>query len=83
MMNWIDKQVERIKNSWRSWTIWFNGIGLALMEFWPDLVTNFPTIQSYISETIFKRTMGAILIINIILRFKTTRDLADKSAPKV
>ena len=73
----------KVKNMWRSWTIWFNGIGIAIVSFWPDLVSNFPTLQGYVSESIFKSTMAAILIINLILRFKTTTDLADKSSPKV
>ena len=78
----MNKLLERIKNSWRSWTIWFNGVGIAIIGFWPDLVTNFPTLQGYVSESIYKGSMGAILIINLILRFKTTKDLADKTTPK-
>ena len=78
-MSWIYKQIERVKNSWKSWTIWFNGTAIALMAFWPDLVTNFPTIQGYVSDITYKRIMGLILVINLILRFKTTKDLADKT----
>ena len=81
-MKWTNKLSERIKNSWRSWTIWFNGVGIAIIGFWPDLVTNFPTLQGYVSEGIYKGSMGAILLINLILRFKTTKDLADKTTPK-
>ena len=78
-MDWINKQIKRVKGAWRSWTIWFNGVGIAIVGFWPDLVSNFPTLQGYVSESIFKGTMGAILVINLILRFKTTKDLADKT----
>ena len=79
----MNRLLGKVKNMWRSWTIWFNGVGIAIIGFWPDLVSNFPTLQGYVSEGVFKGAMGAILMINLILRFKTTKDLADKSAPKV
>ena len=82
MMSWINLMWAKLLGAWRSWVIWFNGVGLALIEYWPDLVTNFPTIQGYVSDTVFKRTMGTILIINMILRFKTKDDLADKTKVK-
>lgn len=75
----MKKLLLKIQGMWHSWTIWFNGIGLALMQYWPDLVTNFPTLQGYVSDTNFKRAMGAILATNLVLRFKTSKDLADKA----
>ena len=50
----MKKLLGKAKNMWRSWTIWFNGVGIAIIGFWPDLVSNFPTLQGYVSEGVFK-----------------------------
>jgi hypothetical protein len=69
---------EKIKNAWKSWTIWFNssvaGVSLAL----PMLQDSFPQLQPYIPVDTFKYVMAALIIGNIFLRFKTTTSLAQK-----
>lgn len=74
---------EKAKKSWKSLTIWFNGIMLSVVPF-ADYVLDFandilPMIQSYITDKQFKTSMIVVVVIgNIILRFKTSQSLAEK-----
>lgn len=73
-MNVIDK----LKNSWKSWTIWFNGLMTTIVVALPSVQDAFPQIQSYLPANIYKYAMGALVAGNILLRFKTNKSLADK-----
>ena len=74
MKNFITK----LKKSWRSKVIQFNTAVAALVIFLPDLQTSFPQLQGYISDSSYRYGMGALIVANIYLRFKTTMSLADK-----
>lgn len=72
----------RLKNMWKSWTMWFNAIFLAM---WPfadhianTMLTWLPQLTPYLSENLAKNVGLAVVVANIILRFRTTKDLADK-----
>jgi len=69
----------RLKNAWKSFTIWFNGVALAVLPIVDGLKDFMPQIQDYIDDGIFKKTMLVLIICgNILIRFKTATDLADK-----
>jgi len=68
----------KLKNAWRSWTIWFNSIIGSVMTLLPVAQDSFPQIQAYIPPHVYQWVMGIIVVGNIILRFKTTLDLANK-----
>lgn len=62
----------------KSFTIWFNGIvGIVIMVL-PYAQANFPELQDYVDPALYKHAMGALIVGNLILRFKTNRALADK-----
>jgi hypothetical protein len=67
-----------LKNCWKSVTIWFNGVCLALLPTIDFLKDNVPAMQEYVDATAYKWVMGGIVLANILLRFKTTTGLAQK-----
>ena len=71
--------IARFKGCRRSLTIWFNSAAASAVLAWPDVVSNFPALASYIGDTAFYRYAGAFVIgVNMVLRFRTNRDLAEK-----
>jgi len=62
----------------KSLTIWFNGITGSLVVLLPFLQDQMPQLNPFLSENFFRYAMGAIVIGNIILRFKTAKSLAEK-----
>ena len=82
MKAWIN---DTLKSIWadflkihKSLTIWLNGIALSLAAGLPMLQDSFPQLQQYISPEMYKQGMMWIIILNIIVRFKTTSALKDK-----
>lgn len=69
---------DRLRNCWRSVTVWFNGAVGTLMLILPIAQASFPQMEGYLSEDLYKAVMAVVIAANIILRFKTTADLAEK-----
>jgi hypothetical protein len=67
-----------IKQIHRSMTIWFNALCGSILLFMPDAVANFPQIQPYIPDAVFKHGMAVLIVGNMLLRFKTSSALRDK-----
>ncbi len=61
----------------RSWTIWFNGIG-GIAALLPMAQDQFPQLQDYLPANLYHYAAGVLVVGNILLRFKTTKALADK-----
>lgn len=70
--------IDKLKNSWKSWTIWFNAFASAILLGLPSAQDAFPQIQSYLPANVYKYAMGALILGNILLRFKTNKSLSDK-----
>ena len=70
--------MNKLKNAWRSTTIWFNGVMATAMVVLPVAQDAFPQLQEYVPSNVYKLAMGAVIVANILLRFKTTTDLAEK-----
>ena len=68
----MQKLKSKVKNAWKSFTIWWNASGVILLE---ALVT-MPELQEYLStEGMFK----IWILGNVILRvFKTAQAIEDK-----
>lgn len=62
----------------KSWTIWFNSVVLALVPIIDILKDSLPQLQEYIDATTYKLIGLAVLLVNIGLRIKTTKSLAEK-----
>lgn len=74
--------IERLKKSWLSLTMWFNAtLGAVLATLWlflPELTSTLPAVREYLDGDIYKKLMLLAIIGNMILRVKTTQDLANK-----
>lgn len=68
----------KIRGCKRSLTIWFNSAMATAVVLLPVAQDQFPQMQAFLSEDLYRVTMGLIVAINILLRFKTTADLAHK-----
>ena len=65
----------RIRNAWRSLTIWFNGVLLAAIPTVELLKDAIPDLQSYLDAATYKNIMLAIVTANIFLRLRTSAPL--------
>lgn len=70
--------IEKLKGTWRSWTIWFNGLMAVVIPGLPMLQDSFPQLQPFIPGNLYQYLGGVIVAANIVLRFKTNKSLADK-----
>jgi preprotein translocase subunit SecY len=70
--------LDKLKNAWKSWTIWLNTIALAFIAALPDLLASFPQLQGYLPDNVYRTAMGALIVVNIALRFKTNAPLNAK-----
>lgn len=67
-----------LKRWYKSWTILFGIAAEFLIEWLPEITKAVTDMESYILPETYKRIMQAIVLINIILRFKTTKALRHK-----
>lgn len=70
--------IDKLAGAKRSATIWFNGITGTVVMGLPMLQDNLPQVREYVPMDYFKWVMGAVIVINILLRFKTTQPLENK-----
>ena len=69
---------DKLRGAWRSVTIWFNGLLLAALPLFEACRDYLPGLQEYVTPTVYKWVGLSVVLINIGLRFKTSRDLAHK-----
>ena len=81
-MMWIKDKFNElladIYNSYKSFTIWFNGMALILIEALPMLQEQFPQVEEYLSPKVYHFILGIIVVGNILLRIKTSKALREK-----
>jgi hypothetical protein len=70
--------MKKLRGAWRSWTIHFNVYMAALIEGVPVAKDSFPELQPYIPAHLFQYGMTALVIGNLILRFRTSTALEHK-----
>lgn len=70
--------IERIKKSWLSLTMWFNGLMLMVVTYLPEITASVPEFKGLVGDGVYKWLLLLSAIGNIILRVKTTQDLASK-----
>lgn len=74
MNKWIDK----LQGARRSLVIWFNALLLAALPMYQIVVDELPKFQQYMPEHMYKYVGMGVVIINILLRFRTTTALENK-----
>lgn len=70
--------IERLKRSWLSLTMWFNASLATVWLFLPELTSTLPAAREFLDGDMYKNLMLLAIIGNMILRVKTTQDLANK-----
>jgi hypothetical protein len=70
--------IERIKNSWLSLTMWFNAALGTVWLFLPELTATLPAAREFLDGDVYKKLMLLAIVGNMVLRVKTTQDLANK-----
>lgn len=70
--------LDKLRGAWRSVTIWFNGLLLAILPVLDYAKDSMPQLADYLPTEHYKAIMLGVVGLNIALRFKTTSDLAHK-----
>jgi len=82
MKTWLAAAWKRIRadlaNMHKSLTIWFNSIIGTLAVALPALQDSLPQLQDSLPPNLYQYAMVALVLGNIVLRFKTNSALADK-----
>ena len=69
------KMKAKLKGACKSWTVWFNSMAVALVVMWPEIEAQ---IQATLTPDQLRTFAMFTLIVNIGLRVKTAKALADK-----
>ncbi len=67
-----------LKGAKKSLTIWFNSLMGAVVVALPMAQDSLPQLQDYLPANVYHYLMAALVVGNIILRFRTSSALADK-----
>ena len=70
--------IDKLKNAYKSATIWFNTVVGGLISLVPTIKDTMPDIQGYLPAKLYMYLAVILFVGNIILRFKTDADLRDK-----
>lgn len=70
--------IAKIKNAWRSRTIWFNVIMASLPTLLDQASGTLPQLQSYLPANVYETMAVALIVGNFLLRFVTTLPLEAK-----
>jgi len=62
----------------KSMTIWFNSVMGTAAVVIPVAIQEFPKLQAYLPDDLYKTVTVVLLTGNFLLRFKTTKGLTDK-----
>lgn len=74
---WIRFKADIVK-AHKSLTIWFNSVMGILVVALPMAQDNFAQLQGYLPANFYHYFMGAVIIGNIVLRFRTSAPLSAK-----
>lgn len=67
-----------LRRAHKSLTIWFNGVFGSAVVALPFLQGSLPEMREFLPEGIYQYLMGVVVAGNILLRFKTSKGLAEK-----
>lgn len=69
---------DNIKKMHKSLTMWFNGIVLTVMPIVEISKESLPQLQEFLGVETYKVMGLSIIVVNMLLRFKTNKPLSDK-----
>jgi Na+-translocating ferredoxin:NAD+ oxidoreductase RnfE subunit len=70
--------MDRILGAGRSLTVWFNGMMALLISFYEIFKDEVPKLQELLPPDAYHDLAIVMIVVNTLLRFKTTKDLANK-----
>lgn len=70
--------IAKLKNAWRSKTIWFNALMVALPSLLDQLSGVMPNLQPYMPANVFQAVTVSLIVGNVLLRFITRLPLEAK-----
>ena len=68
----------KMRGAKRSFTVWFNSVFVAALPILEAVKDAAPQVQHYVTPEAYKWVGLFVVIVNILLRFKTNTGLADK-----
>jgi hypothetical protein len=71
----LRKKLSGLKSSW---TIWLNSIFLAVFPVLMYAQEMLPQLQMFLTDTTYKAVGLVVVILNILLRFRTDKCLSEK-----
>lgn len=78
MRNLLKKFREKLRGGLKSATVIVNAAFLAILPFYESAIVSLPELQPYLPENIYRKVGIAVVIINIVLRFRTHKPLEHK-----
>lgn len=70
--------MDKLRGCYKSAVIWFNAIALSFLSMFELLHDSLPELSQYIPDNIYKKVGLAVVLGNLMLRFKTSKALQDK-----
>ena len=74
----MDTIKARLRGMWKSLSVWFNGVVATLLAALPILQESIGQVRELVTADTYKALALALVVGNVLLRFRTTKDLADK-----
>ena len=74
----MQKIIATVRGSFKSFTMWFNGVMASVLAAFPVLHDSLPQLSDYLTQDIYKKLMAVTIVGNIILRVKTNKALHEK-----
>ena len=69
---------DKLRNAWRSRTIWFNAGLLAMLPLFDMINAALPQLHEFLPDNVYKAVGMATVLANILLRFFTSTPLENK-----
>jgi len=70
--------MKKLRGARRSFVVWFNGVLLAAFPVFQSAHDYLPELQQYLPSDVYKWVGLAVVMVNIMLRFKTDKPLEEK-----
>ena len=70
--------LERLKGALTSLTIWVNKIFLTLVSLYELFKEDLVLLKPYLPEELYQNLTMVLIVVNMLMRFRTTKDLAHK-----
>ncbi|MPQ56318.1 hypothetical protein [Duganella sp. FT27W] len=70
--------LDKLRNAWRSRTIWINATLLGLLPLFDMINSALPQLHEFLPENMYKTVGVATVLVNILLRFFTSTSLENK-----